>query len=131
MCFWHVSSEVEHFANGYAKRNFNQEISMVLALVKLHNFCINVLDDVADVPMNLAAVEQNIATNESGSVSLVQDEEAGVSTPQGLIGGGHHFDDAPRAAWHQCGQNTLHDPCPFLLLHVVAANMMRPRHRIV
>ena len=80
--------------------SIKKTIAMLFAIEKLHNFCIDILDDVAGVPTNLAAVEQSIATNESGLLSLVQDEEAGVSTPQGLIGGGHHFDDAPRAAWH-------------------------------
>ncbi len=37
--------------------SIKKTIAVVLALAKLHNFCIDVLDDVAGVPTNLAAVE--------------------------------------------------------------------------
>ena len=102
---------------------------MVLALAKLHNFCIDSVDGASGVPNNLAAVEQNIATNEFGSVPLVHDAAAGVATPQDLLNAGNHFDDVPRDTRRQRGPAAF-DPRPSLMAHVVSTNLTRPRRSI-
>ena len=109
--------------------SIKKTIAMVLALAKLHNFCIDSVDGAAGVPNNLAAVEQNIATNEFGSVPLVHDAAAGVATPQDLLNAGNHFDDVPRDTRRQRGP-AVFDPRPSLMAHVVSTNLTRPRRSI-
>lgn len=74
-------------------------ISLVLALAKLHNFCI---DEANVVPGTiLDQDEENITLNENGSVPLVPNTEIAklmdfnVNTPEDLIGGGQNFEDTP------------------------------------
>jgi hypothetical protein len=75
-------------------------ISLVLALAKLHNYCIDEAD--AEPSTILAQDEQNITENENGSVLLIHDNQiaevinVNTTTPQDLIGGGDLFDDVPR-----------------------------------
>ena len=75
-------------------------ISLVLALAKLHNYCIDEAD--AEPSTILAQDEQNITENENGSVLLIHDNQiaevinVNTTTPQDLTGGRDHFDDAPR-----------------------------------
>ena len=74
-------------------------ISLVLALAKLHNFCINEADAVPGTI--LSQDEENITMNGNGSVSLVHNQEIAellninTNTPQDLLGCGEHFEDTP------------------------------------
>jgi hypothetical protein len=105
-------------------------ISLVLALAKLHNFCI---DEVDAVPSTiLAQDEQNITENENGSVLLIQDNQiaevinVNTTTPQDLIGGGDHFDDVPRC-FRRGLQND--DSRTSICNHVESTFKTRPRRR--
>jgi hypothetical protein len=67
--------------------------SLVIALAKLHNFCI----DETDVVVKQTAVDQmNIEV--TGAVPLVSSDEAGMPLPIALLHGGEHFDDVDRNA---------------------------------
>ena len=74
--------------------------AMVLALAKIHNYCIE-QKDTNILPMT-AADELRLMSNEMGSVSL--DDTAtvdnvsgeGRSIPRQLLGAGEHFEDVPR-----------------------------------
>jgi len=78
----------------------------VLALAKLHNFCIDQKDN--NIPSMTDADELRMVSNGTGSVSLVHEEinavhdgtsgdgTAETRIPRELIGAGDHFDDVPR-----------------------------------
>ncbi len=75
-------------------------ISLVIALAKLHNFCI---DEVDAVPGTiLYQNKDHIMLNENGSVPLVHSTEiadllnVNTTTTEDLIGGGEHFEDMPK-----------------------------------
>jgi hypothetical protein len=105
-------------------------ITLVLALAKLHNFCIDAADEVVANP--LLQDEHHMTTNESGSVPLVPNADASevlgreVTTPDDLIGGGEHFDDAPRQ-YRRRQQDDYHRTG--LCIHVQDSFMSRPRRR--
>jgi hypothetical protein len=70
-------------------------IAMVIALAKLHNFCIGE-SEVADVPPSLAGDDNYILNNENGFVQLEQSDEHSLDVPTDLMDSGHHFDGIPR-----------------------------------
>ena len=105
-------------------------ITIVLALAKLHNFCIDASDEVVANP--LLQDEHQMATNELGSVPLVPNPDATealgteMSTPEDLIGGGEHFEDAPlqfRRSQRDDFQRTR------LRIHVENTFLTRPSRR--
>jgi hypothetical protein len=105
-------------------------ISLVLALAKLHNFCI---DEAEVIPANLLSQdEQNITGNRNGSVPLVADPliaeiiNVNTTTPRDLMGGGEHFDDAPRHYRRPLHNDALRSR---LCNHVESTFKTRPRRR--
>ena len=105
-------------------------ISLVLALAKLHNFCI---DEAEVIPANLLSQdEQNITGNRNGSVPLVADPliaeiiNVNTTTPRDLMGGGEHFDDAPRHYRRPLLNDALRSR---LCNHVESTFKTRPRRR--
>jgi hypothetical protein len=105
-------------------------ISMVLALAKLHNFCI---DEAEVVPSTLLSQdEQHITGNGNGSVPLIHDNQIAqiinvdTTTQQALIGGGEHFDNVPRH-YRRPLQNDANRPR--LRIHVESTFKTRPRRR--
>ena len=117
--------------------SIKKTITMVNALAKLHNFCINEVDGesrstmIVDEP--LAADTAYIEGDNAGFVSLSQNLEASivlnenVDTPDDLIGGGDHFDDIPRAARRVREQITL--PRTRLCDHVAKSHKVPNRMR--
>eukprot|EP00970_Alexandrium_tamarense_P005968 scaffold1001_cov191-Alexandrium_tamarense.AAC.9 len=103
-------------------------ISLVLALAKLHNFCI----DEAEVVPALSQDEHNITANVNGSVPLIQNPQiaeiinVNTATPRDLMGGGEHFDDAPRHYRRPLHNDALRSR---LCNHVESTFMTRPRRR--
>jgi DDE superfamily endonuclease len=74
--------------------------SLVLALAKLHNFCID-QDDISILP-STSVDAFRLATQTNGSVPLedldVDDDDmtdSNTTAPTQLLGGGEHFDDLP------------------------------------
>jgi hypothetical protein len=65
--------------------------AMVVALAKLHNYCIDAKDEAGNLigsdALNISMV---------GAVPLEPSDDAGVSLPMGLMNGGDHFDDMDR-----------------------------------
>jgi hypothetical protein len=105
-------------------------ITLVLAVAKLHNYCIDAADEVVANP--LLQDELHLSTNKSGSVPLVPNADAAellgreVTTPEDLIGGGEHFDGAPRLFCRR-QQDDYHRTR--LCIHVQDTFMTRPRMR--
>ena len=69
-------------------------VSLVLALAKLHNYCIDTDMTHCDVSYSTAADEWRSEVN--GAVPLVETEHSESSrdvTPRHLLDGGHHFDN--------------------------------------
>lgn len=113
-------------------------IALVNCLAKLHNFCIDEVDGssgVFSVDQPLAEDAANIASNIAGSVPMVRNEQVretlgiNVDTPDGLIAGGEHFEDVPRANRRQrdVDQNML--PRTKLCKHVEDMQKVRPSTR--
>mgnify|MGYP002784929136 FL=1 len=74
--------------------------ALVLALAKIHNFCIDQTDTI--ILSNTAADEVDLMSRETGSipVDVTNYDEDGTHddswTPSQLLGGSEHFDDVPR-----------------------------------
>ena len=97
-------------------------IALVLTLSKLHNFCIEMTDE--ESATTLHQDEQNITTNEHGSVPLVPNNEAGANTPDDLIGGGEHFNDVPRDSRRP---DETDEQRRALVRQVIDSHLTRPR----
>lgn len=80
------------------KVTVRKTVALVLALAKLHNYCIDVGDDCADV-RNTAIDEWTAEANGAVPLVPVQTENASRNVvPEQLVGGGHHFDDVGGSA---------------------------------
>jgi hypothetical protein len=97
-------------------------ISLVHALAKLHNFCIDI-QDVAPLTL-LDGDSNNIVNNINGSVPLEQTDDIDVARPLQLLGGGDHFDDHPREL--RRNQTGAELPRQILLEKVVESHLRRP-----
>jgi hypothetical protein len=71
-------------------------VSTVVALSKLHNFCIDQSDISDDVPLSLNSDENAIMNDTNGYVELTDDDDHATNVPMDLMHVGHHFDDVPR-----------------------------------
>jgi hypothetical protein len=68
----------------------------VVALAKLHNFCIR-LSDISDaVPCSLTTDENYTMNSTNGYVEMTVDDEHNTNVPIDLMHDGHHFEDVPR-----------------------------------
>jgi hypothetical protein len=73
--------------------SIGKTIALVLALAKLHNFCIAEANDAVVLP---ATARDEWQSEVNGAVPLVrqtQHPESGGITPPQLLDGGNHFDD--------------------------------------
>ena len=106
--------------------SISKSVSLVLALAKLHNFCITEKEN--EVPAALAIDELGVVME--GAVPL----ETQRQVPLQLLGGGEHFDDVDRNTRRQrLRQSTLESRALNLLLprerlhNIIAdANLTRP-----
>jgi len=73
-------------------------IATVIALVKLHNFCIDESNShKINIPLSLASDDNDIQNNLKGYVGMIQDEAHGENAVLiDLMHPGHHFVDVPR-----------------------------------
>ena len=105
-------------------------VALVVALAKLHNFCINARD--TDVSANTAHDEWLSEIN--GAVPLVQVEGHGEGSdvvPEQLLHGGEHFDDIGHAGrCHRLRHYKLVSSAPLpreqLHSHITAIGVTRP-----
>ena len=116
--------------------SLKKTIALVVALAKLHNFCI----DASDTHTPPSPALDELRTEMQGGVPLeattASTTAAGsrVLTPRQLIDGGLHFDDidAPgrrrRVRQYQAQANALHQELPRDFLHnlIDEANLARP-----
>jgi hypothetical protein len=77
-------------------------IALVHALVKLHNFCIDKQDEKhskepVNIPQTLVLDEDYMMTQCPEGYITMTANDSGVSLPSGLMNGGHHNIDMPRA----------------------------------
>ena len=105
-------------------------VAMVNALAKLHNFCIDRVDNSFDDL--LSEDMSNLMNSELGYVSLENVDGNEVDLPVQLMNGGHHFDDVPEGQRRHRGVGIdLSLPRTQLLHKVADSNMHRPpvKHR--
>ena len=98
--------------------------AIVIAMAKLHNYCIDE-SDVADdaVPRERFNMEMN------GIALLASDDaNADVALPRGLLDGGQHFGDMPENARKQRERHVSEALLPRTLLHqqIVDSSLTRP-----
>ncbi len=72
----------------------SKTVRLVMALAKLHNFCIDEKD--LNIHPLTARDELNIRRSESGYVPMEDIRGTGQHGTRELVGGGHHTDDYPR-----------------------------------
>jgi hypothetical protein len=98
-------------------------VSLVNALAKLHNFCIDCFEE---APPRNPVDHYTLVTNPSGFVNLeVQENSENVALPSQLMGGGHHWDDIDRTFRRNQNLETL--PRQRLLEQVANSHLVRPR----
>lgn len=96
--------------------------AMVIALAKLHNFCIDRKETV--VPCTVLD-QVNIESQDGGHIALVQREQAGNQfIPEQLLGAGHHFQDVGRRDRQRFDAAAL--PRNILAAEIEAAGLTRP-----
>lgn len=104
--------------------SLTKTVRMVLALAKLHNFCI---DEADDVRTPLDDDELRIRMSEGGSVRLDQIQRdidgAIVAVPRELLDAGRHFEEHPLSLRRR-NTNTL--PRDAMLQHVRESGFKRP-----
>jgi hypothetical protein len=98
--------------------------ALVVACMKLHNFCI----EQADASMQSTNLDSARA-NLSGAVPMVFSTSADMALPTGLLGGGHHWNDIPESS--RRSRSTRHKSTNLLpreILHdlVVEKGLKRP-----
>ena len=103
--------------------SIKRTVALVIALAKLHNFCIEEKDN--DVPAMASADE--LVIEMEGAVPL----ETADRIPLQLLGGGSHFDDHDRATrrrqeYRNRGTPQAQLPRDHLLDLVDQANLSRP-----
>ena len=110
-------------------------IGLVIALMKLHNFCINEVDRVRGTMedettrTSSAADSFHFMNQAEGFVPLDAVEEEVIPTQ--LLGAGNHFDDIPRTSrYHQTGVAINQRPRMELHEKVINSHKVRPSTRI-
>ena len=98
--------------------------ALVVACMKLHNFCIEQADSSMQ-STNLDSARANL----SGAVPMVFSTSADMALPTGLLGGGHHWNDIPESS--RRSRSTRQQPTnllPHETLHdlVVEKGLKRP-----
>jgi hypothetical protein len=83
-------------------------VSMVNALAKLHNFCIDCEDGSNDIAESTPEDLSYIMNSDVGYVSMENVEGSEVELPLQIMGGGHHFDNVPRNLRQDCCQGGIH-----------------------
>ena len=105
-------------------------VGTVVALAKLHNFCIEQSDISDDVPQSLNTDENYIMNDANGYVELSDDDEHDINVPIDLMQVGHHFDDVPRnvIANHRYSLDQREELLPRESLHnfVASGHWARP-----
>jgi hypothetical protein len=123
----------------------SRTISLVHALAKLQNFCINehhgsdynnvTRNDM--VPDSLEKDNDNLMMQSEGYVTMDADDNHGILVPRGLMNGGHHFDDMPRAlrrtteSYDSAKTHGAKTQRELLRNKVINSHMTRPTKRLV
>jgi hypothetical protein len=99
-------------------------ISLVRALAKLQNFCMDRHEESAGAPY--ARDYAALIGNAEGYVPLVHTRESNLLLPTQLLNGGNHFDDVPREVWDCCIQLEATLPRQRLCETVREQQLVRP-----
>ena len=106
--------------------------ALVLALAKLHNFCIE-RNDMNHLAPLISTDEFNLQSSQSGSIILDNLSGGDDAVPTELIGGGDHFDDIPRDARREAirrhGGIDAVLPRESMAMQVAESGLRRPRIR--
>ncbi len=105
-------------------------IALVMALAKLHNYCISLSDSNVTIEEMLVYLHSDldqISTNKDGFVRV--DHNSNNYCCPDLIGGGEHFLDMPNRNLRRLKQDLSILPCSILHQHVIGSHKTRPRLR--
>ena len=119
----------------------SKTITLVHALAKLHNFCIDEQESDADflgeysIPDTMQNDEDHIMMQDEGYIPMNVNDR-GECIPFGLVDAGHHLDDVPRAARrHRSTVDYViggaNRPRESLLLRVVESQKTQPHTNII
>jgi len=119
----------------------SKTISLVHAIAKLHNFCIDEQESDANffgdytIPDTMQNDEDHIMMQDEGYIPM-NVSDTGKCIPFGLVDGGHHLDDVPRAARrHRSAVDYViggvNRPRESLLLRVVESQKTQPHTNII
>jgi len=106
--------------------SISRTISLVHALAKLHNFCINETLEPEGIPETMMLDEHYLILQPEGYLTMDVNDN-GVSVPVGLMDCGHHRKDMPKANRRQIlddAESKL--PHENLLLKVILSQKSRP-----
>ena len=127
MCFWTTRSSFLR-APMPLNTSIKKIVAMVNALVKLHNFCIDIQEENEVLIDSSAEDLHNVMDSAEGFVTL--DEVDGVDTPLPLqlLDGGNHFNDVPQTIRRRSDCKKLSSALPHteLLMKVMNSNMDHP-----
>ena len=109
------------------RMSLKKSVSLVLALARLHNFCIDQKQAITNPP---AVDEINIEV--AGGVPLEQDQVSQEAIPRQLFGGGEHFEDMDRNERRRRQRMFAHIQLPRerLLASVIDQGLRRPAIRV-
>ena len=99
-------------------------IATVIALMKLHNFCIDESNNSREILPSLEADNNVLINRDDSYVEMVGVNEADTALPTDLMHGGHHYDDVSTLIlWARCNSiNQASLPCTCLLYTSDAAD---------
>lgn len=117
--------------------SISRTISLVHALAKLHNFCINEHHDCDNVtknimvPDSLEKDDDHLMMQSDGYITMDADDNHGILVPSGLMNCGHHFDDVPRAVRRtKQSYDVAKTQREILRNKVIDSHMTRPTKRL-
>ena len=107
-------------------------ISLVIALMKLHNFCTNESDEENDREMlsNWAVDTEVILKNKQGYTPVDMDKVHSVPVVVALNGAGKHFNNIPRKNHKKHENDNIVYPHELLHSHVLNYHKKRPTLRV-
>ena len=113
--------------------SIQKAIALVVALAKLHNFCIDQSRERdAGIPEVLATDQVTHITANGGFVALDEVPNADAPVPTQLLGGGEHFDDIPLPQRRTRNASEYEKSLPRyrLLQKVIDSHMVRPHANV-
>jgi len=106
-------------------------IATVIALAKLHNFCIDESSNAQEILPSLEVDNNLLINRDDGYVEMVGVNENEIALPTDLMYGGHHYDDIPTGILWAHVSSTNQASLPRTVIHnfIAEGQWERPRMR--